>query len=456
MIDNKTEKHHPAELDLIQAGTEVCSKIQQAGFQAFFVGGAVRNHLIQQPIHEIDIASDIQPHQISTLFPNIKFVGAKFGVSIITHNDIPFEVATFRKDGKYADNRRPESIEYGTLEDDAFRRDFTINAIYQNPVTKEIIDLTGGREDLKNKILRCVGNPDERLEEDSLRLLRAIRFASQFDLGFDQTTFDAIKKNGFKILNIAAERVRDEITRMLMGENPAQAVRYLYITGLLKHILPEIHVLHGLQQPAQYHAEGDVFTHSLLALQYLEPKTPLNVWATLLHDIGKSQTQKVENDKISFHNHENVGSEIAKNVLDRLRFPNHEYEIIVQAVRHHMHMHLLKDMRKSKVRKLLALPSLEVILDVNEADCKASGKKPEAREFIKEFVKEIGGTTHDLSLPKPLVNGHDLIALGMKPGIQLGRILKRIHDDQLDQIFGTKEEGIQLARHLIQMYEMNQ
>lgn len=434
---------------LINAATTICKKIADNGGRALFVGGCVRDQIVGHDIKDIDIATDLHPNKVKILFPGSKLVGESFGVVIVRQGKIDFEVTTFRKDGQYIDLRRPESVEFGTMQDDILRRDFTINAIYKDPVSNEIIDLVGGRDDLQNKILRCVGKPEERFQEDALRLLRAVRFAARLGLSFDPDTRKAIIKYAENIKKIAPERIKDEITKMIVHKNGSLAIKMMFDLGLLEIVLPEVYFLIGVKQPEEWHPEGDCFIHTQKSLAALDNRNPITAWAILLHDIGKALTYTIQDGKIHFNGHDEVGVKIATEILHQFRFSNEDSELILRSIGNHMRFHKIKDMRQSKVRRLLGIPGIENDLAVHKADCKGSIKDMSTVVFAEAEIKRFKESPERAILPKPYVNGHDLMELGMSPGPELGSVLRKIHDAQLDDAVISREEALKLAAILV-------
>jgi poly(A) polymerase len=423
-----------------QAALEIVWRLGEAGFRAYWVGGCVRNRLLGLPAEDIDIATDSRPDQVEEVFDRVRHVGAKFGVCLVSLYGVQTEVATFRTEGPYLDHRRPESVAFAGPEEDARRRDFTINALFFDPIEDRVIDYVGGRKDLEARVVRCVGNPDQRIEEDALRILRGIRFAARLKFEIEKRTFAALGRHARDLEHISAERIRDELVRMLTGPHPARALDLMDAAGALEVILPEVADMRGVAQPPQYHPEGDVWTHTKAALDALENPSPVLAMATLLHDVGKPPTYEEAPDRIRFHNHDDVGAEIAERVCRRLRFSNEEIEAIVSIVKRHMAFLNLQKMRPAKVARFLASPTIDDEIEMHRADCIASHGGLENYEFAREKLEE-ARTAHPEVLPPPLLTGDDLIKMGYKPGPVYSKILDAVEEQQLEGNLGSREEA---------------
>lgn len=427
-----------------QAATTVVARLREAGHTAYFVGGCVRDRLLALPVKDIDIASSARPEEVARLFEDVRFVGASFGVSLVRVEGFCFEVTTFRRDGRYLDHRHPESVSYGTIEDDAARRDFTVNALYHDPLEDQTIDLVGGVEDLNAKVLRAVGEPTKRFREDALRLLRAIRFATRLGFEVEKQTWSALCDQAPTIQFVSAERQRDELTAMLSGPSPVRAIALLDRSNLLHWLLPEIEAMKGVEQGKQYHPEGDVFVHTCLVLEKLEPRTPETAWAALLHDVGKPPTADTSRGKFTFYDHDKVGATMAVEILSRLRFSNDFIEHVSDVVRRHMMFKNITDMRQSTLRRFLAAPTIETDLAVHRADCLGSHGMLSNWEYANSAIKKLGEQSTP-KLPDPLLRGDDLLAMGMKPGPALGDLLREAMDLQLEGEFADREHALAWA-----------
>ncbi len=421
--------------------------LRNGGFEAFFAGGWVRDRVMGAPSpSDIDIATSAAPDDIRRLFGRTVGVGEQFGVMIVLEGGIPFEVATFRADVGIGDGRHPESVVYTDAENDALRRDFTINGMFYDPVTDEVIDYVGGRDGINARIIKAIGDPEQRVREDYLRMLRAVRFAVRFNFSIEERTLNAIRENAHRINAISPERVYAEMCKMLVGPNPHTGMELLRDTDLLKHILPEAENLCGVEQPAQFHPEGDVFVHTVKALSLMpeNPSLPL-AWATLLHDIGKPAT-KTFTDRIRFNNHNVVGAKMSVNVLKRLRAPNALTDAVAAMVENHMNFINVSKMRLSTLKKFLSRETIRDELELHRMDCSASHGDLENYRFVKE---KLSGFKAEQIKPKPFVTGRDLIELGLTPGPIFGRILDAVYDLQLEEKVASREEALAALRGMI-------
>lgn len=421
----------------------VIATLRSSGFQALLVGGCVRDLLLKASPKDWDVATDATPAQILPLFPAANLVGAKFGVVLIREQDAVVEVATFRSDGAYQDGRRPDTVHFEpTPLADALRRDFTVNALFLDTDSGEVIDLVNGRLDLESGIIRAIGFPDERFCEDHLRLLRAVRFAARLGFRIEPATWQAITHLAPEVLTVAPERMRDELTRILTEGGARRGFELLDSSGLLRLLLPEVAAMHGVEQPPEYHPEGDVWVHTLLLLEKLDKPTPTLAWAALLHDVGKPPTFRVA-ERIRFDGHAEVGREIAHNILSRLRFPGDQADQIERLVANHMKFKDVTAMRESTLKRFVRQPAFDEHLELHRLDTLSSNGYTEAYNFVTRRLTEL---THDELRPVPLLNGHDLIAMGYQPGPQFARILAAVEDAQLDGAILSKEDAIRFVR----------
>ena len=437
--------------------TSVVQTLRQRGFQAYLVGGCVRDLLLEREPKDYDVATDATPEQVMRIFPETYAVGVQFGVVLVPVPDaaelsggVPpksqaVEVATFRSDIGYSDGRHPDEVRFSRdPREDVARRDFTINGMLLDPVTGEVLDFVGGRDDLKAGIIRTIGDPERRFTEDKLRLLRAIRFAARFEYTIEPPTSAAIRKLASQIEVVSRERVRDELTRMLTEGHARRAFLLLDESGLLPHVLPEISVMHGVQQPPQFHPEGDVFVHTLLLLENLPRPCPMTLaWGALLHDVGKPATFRVAPDRIRFDNHVEVGVKMAEEICRRLRFSNHETEQILSLVDNHMRFGDTTRMKESTLKKFLRLPRFDEHMALHRADCLASHRNLATYEFIRQKREEIPPET---IRPRPLVNGEDLIAQGHAPGPKFREILNAVEDAQLEGRLPSRDAALEFVR----------
>jgi poly(A) polymerase len=416
---------------------EIVSRLNAAGFQAFWVGGCVRDFLLGREPQDFDIATDAKPEQVEKLFKRTIAVGRKFGVMIVVEGGHQFQVATFRAEADYQDGRRPEKIIFANAESDASRRDFTVNGLFYDPLTKKTHDWVGGEKDLRAKIIRTIGKPEERFGEDHLRLLRAVRFAAQLNFKIEPKTFAAVKKLAPKIKLISAERIRDELLKLFSPPHAARGLALLRESGLLEHILPELAATINCEQSPDFHPEGSVFNHICLMLEKLPPDAnELLPWAVLLHDIAKPVTAEkdLQTGAIHFYGHEKIGAEMARAILNRLRFPKKQIDEIVACVLHHMQFKDVKEMRKSTLRRLLLRETFPLELELHRLDCLGSSGDLEIYDFLFEQAEELKKKP---AIRPPLLTGKDLIALGMKPGKEMGALLHEIREKQLQDELKT-------------------
>jgi len=422
------------------AAEAVVRSLREAGHAAYFAGGCVRDLLMGRPPEDYDIATDAPPDKVLSLFPGSVAVGAAFGVVRVKAGADEFEVATFRADGPTADGRRPVSVRFCSAEEDVRRRDFTVNGMLYDPLDDRVLDWVGGRRDIACKVIRTIGDPRERFAEDRLRMLRAVRFASDLDFAIESDTYEAIRAAAERLTQISAERIRDELFKILTlpGARPARGVRLLLDTGLLEAILPEVARMAGVEQPARFHPEGDVFEHTCLMLETLRRRSPELALAVLLHDVGKPLTQTFE-ERIRFDEHDRVGAEVARDICARLRLSKNQTDNVVALVSQHMRIASARSMRPAKLKRLLADPRFEDHLELHRADCLASHAKLDVYEFL--LRKRAEWSAQEIS-PPPLVNGKDLIALGLQPGPLFSRILQDVRDRQLDGELRTRDEAL--------------
>lgn len=428
---------------------KIVRRLQDAGFFAFWVGGCVRDVLLGREPGDYDVATSALPEQIEKLFKRTIPVGRKFGVMIVAEGRQQFQVATFRAEADYQDGRHPERVSFGDAQADALRRDFTVNGLFYDPVGRKLHDWVGGEADLRVKIIRTIGAPAERFAEDHLRLLRAVRFAAQLDFEIEPETFAAIQIQASKIKVISSERVRDELLKLFRPPHASRGLELLRRSGLLAEVLPEISATITCEQSPDYHPEGSVFNHLLLMLQHLPPDAhPSLPWAVLFHDVAKPVTASTnpQSGSIHFYEHERIGAEMAREILDRLRFPRKQIEEIVKAVRCHMQFKDAMQMRKSTLRRMLMRPTFPLELELHRLDCAGSHGRMEAYEFLVEKAAELG---RQPEIVPPLLTGDDLMALGMKPGPPLGALLRELREKQLQDELKTPDEARAWAKQLL-------
>ncbi len=432
-------------LPMEKTAREITKRLREEGHIAYFAGGCVRDIVRDETPKDFDIATDAKPEIVQKLFPRTYAVGAHFGVIIVLENGFQFEVATFRSDEAYIDGRHPSAVHFSSPEEDAKRRDFTINGMFYDPVAEKVIDFVGGRADIDAKLVRAIGDPAQRFAEDRLRMLRAVRFATVLDYTIDTHTWDALVANATSINEISAERIRDELVRIFLSPNRTRGWDLLDSSGLMRAILPELDRMKGVLQPEQFHPEGDVFQHTRLMLQFLPEKVsvPL-VFAVLLHDVAKPVTATVdETGRIRFSGHDRAGAQMAEEIMRRLRFSGAETEATVEMVRQHMVFKDVPKMREAKLKRFMARPTFDDELELHRVDCQGSHRMLDNYEFLLRKREEFA---NEPIIPPPLVRGTDLIALGLKPGPKFGEILEAVETRQLEGDLRTREEALEWVK----------
>lgn len=466
--------------------------LREHGHQAYLVGGCVRDLLLGREPADYDITTDATPKEVMRIFPQTYAVGAQFGVVLIplpeqrpdvsqknpanpsvipseaetSPSEVPaqsrdllfagaipgpstkantIEVATFRSDIGYSDGRHPDQVRFSkSPEEDVRRRDFTINGLLLDPISNEVLDFVGGRRDLEAKIIRTIGDPAQRFAEDRLRMLRAVRFAARFDYTIDPQTLRAIQQFAPQIHQVSRERVRDEFTKMLTEGHARQAFLLLSQSGLLKKVLPEIEKMKGVEQPPQFHPEGDVFIHTLLLLEKLpQPCPPTLAWGALLHDVGKPPTFRVAPDRIRFDGHVEVGVKMAEEICRRLRFSNDDTEQVLALVNNHMRFANVQQMKDSTFKKFVRMPKFDEHLALHRIDCLSSHGDLTPYNFTRE---KIAFMPPEAVHPAPLIRGEDLIAAGYPPGPRFKEILTAVEDAQLEGRLTDSQEAMQFVR----------
>jgi poly(A) polymerase len=427
--------------DMESAARRIAERLRAAGHTAYFAGGCVRDLLRGQVPKDFDIATDARPEVVQRMFPRTYAVGAHFGVIVVLEDDFQFEVATFRSDGAYLDGRRPVEVHFATAEEDAARRDFTINGMFFDPEKNAVIDFVRGREDLERKLIRAIGDPAQRFAEDRLRMLRAIRFATVLGFEIDPTTWEAIVASASSITQISAERIRDELVKIFLSANRARGWDLLDASGLTRAVLPEMEPMKGCEQPPQFHPEGDVFRHTRIMLEMLPPEASLPlVFSVLFHDVAKPPTATVDEEgRIRFNGHDRVGAEMTEQIMERLRFSRAEIDATVEAVRQHMVFKDVPNMRVAKLKRFMARPTFEDELELHRVDCSSSHAMLDNYEFLLKKKEEFA---NEPIIPPPLVRGDDLIALGMKPGPKFGEILEAVETRQLEGALKDREQAL--------------
>ncbi len=427
---------------------EICEKLQKSGFEAVLAGGCVRDHLMGRVAKDFDVATNALPDQIEKIFPRTVRVGEAFNVIlVISHheeNPLRVEVATFRKDIGIADGRHPQRVEIATAREDVERRDFTINGMLFDPISEELFDWVGGQKDLAAKVIRSIGDPALRIDEDHLRMMRAIRFASRFDFEMDLKLKATIQQKAQLIKKISPERILDEMTKMLTGKNADRAMNELADVGILREILPEALEMKGCLQPAEYHPEGDVWVHTLLLLKQCEGASAELAWGCLLHDIGKPPTFSHEPpDRIRFNNHQNVGADMARAILKRLHASNSLTDVVCELTRDHLKFKDVPQMRPSTLKRFLRNPHFDLHLKMHYIDCMASHQNLTLYKLCEQKLKEL---PPEVLKPAALISGDDLIAEGFKPGPVFKMILEAVETEQLEGRLISKENALAFVR----------
>jgi len=426
---------------LRQAAQSVARRLAGAGHQALFAGGCVRDALLGLEPADYDIATSARPEEILALFPRSDEVGAHFGVIIVREQDYQFQVATFRSDGAYIDGRHPESVTFTSAEEDARRRDFTINGLFEDPFSGDIIDHVEGRRDLEAGILRAIGIPRERFTEDALRLLRALRFAVHTGFEIHSATWDALCADAALIRQVSPERVRDEFSKIMTHSSRRMGIELLVDSGLMEFVIPEFLDLRGCEQPPQFHPEGDVYVHTLMMLELLGDNSSLELaLSVLLHDIAKPPTFSIdETGRIRNSGHDRVGARMSEDILRRLRYSNQVIENVCSMVGNHMNFMNVQHMRTAKLKRFMARPTYEEELELHRVDCTSSHGMLDNIEFLNSKTEEFAS---EPLIPPSLVTGHDLIALGLEPGPHFGEILDYLQTEQLEGRITNRESAL--------------
>lgn len=429
---------------IFAAAEKAVTILHKAGYKAYFVGGAVRDLLLGRTPDDVDVTTSARPEAVQALFERAIPVGAAFGIVTAVIDGIPVEIATFRAERGYSDGRRPDHVIYTDDEVlDVTRRDFTVNGLLLDPATKKIVDCVGGLDDLHAGVLRTIGDPVVRFGEDHLRILRFVRFAARLGFTPDPTSMSAAAAAAEKLRLIAAERIRAELEKILTGPFPAEGFEMLAELGILKAVLPEVDAMRGVEQPKQFHPEGDVFVHTMLLLRHAAWRTPVLMWSALLHDVGKPVTQTFKDGIPHFYGHEALGADMAADILARLRLPSAMTESIVAAIRNHMRFASVHLMKKAKWMRMIADPNFPVELELHRLDCIA------CHGLLENYVLMLDRMAEYAKLPaprKPFLNGNDIIALGVKPGAVFSRILAEAEDLRLEGELKSREQALDWLR----------
>ncbi len=425
----------------------ICDELIRIGFHALLAGGCVRDLLLGREPADYDVATNATPEEVMSLFPESVAVGAQFGVILVPRDGHKVEVATFRSDVGYSDGRHPDAVVYAkTAEQDVQRRDFTINGLLMRHDTNEILDFVGGRADLQAGTIRAIGQADQRFIEDKLRMLRAVRFAARFGFEIEKETFRAIRNHANNITQVSAERVRDELTKMLTEGAAGNAFRLLDQTQLLQNVLPEVAAMRGIEQPPQYHPEGDVWVHTCMMLDGIPPGSSATfAWGVLLHDVGKPPTFRSATetgDRIRFDGHVEVGIRMGEEICRRLKMSNDDAEQILALVANHMRFKDAEQMRASTLKRFVRLPRFEEHMALHKLDCLSSHGNLDTYEYVCDFLAQ---TPPEQVHPPRLLTGDDLVYMGYRPGPRFSEILNAIEDAQLEGVISTREEALQFV-----------
>src|SRR5438874_11190634 len=426
-----------------EMANSICDTLRRNRYQALLVGGCVRDLLLGREPADYDVTTDAAPEEVVKLFSESVAVGAQFGVILIPRDGLKVEVATFRSDIGYSDGRHPDSVVYSKMpQEDVQRRDFTINGLRMRHDTGEVLDYVGGQGDLKAHVIRAIGEPDRRFTEDKLRMMRAVRFAARFGFEIETETFRAIRRHVAEIPQVSPERLRDELTKMLTEGAARQAFELLDETWLLQQVLPEIGAMKGVEQPPQYHPEGDVWIHTRMMLEGLpQNASPTLAWGVLLHDVGKPptfQSAAETGDRIRFNHHVDVGVRMAEEICRRLRFSNDEIAQIAALVANHMRFGHVGSMRKATLKRFVRLPNFDEHLELHRLDCLSSHGQLDSYRFVERFLDD---TPPEQVRPPPLLTGADLLAMVYRPGPRFAQILRGVEDAQLEGQIRTEEEA---------------
>lgn len=429
--------------------TRILHTLNNAGHSAYQVGGSVRDSLLRREPKDIEVATSATPEEVMALFPRSDFVGAHFGVVLVKDGDEQIEVATYRIDGPYTDSRHPRGVTFTrSIEEDVKRRDFTINAFAMS--TDGVVhDYVGGLPDLKAKLIRTVGHPYERFEEDALRMLRAVRLACQLGFTIEATTFEAIKAYAWRVKHISAERVRDELNKILTSGRAAYGLRLLFASNLLVYTIPEAVHMHGCEQNSLHHPEGDVMTHVCGLLVKLPKDCSITLaLAALLHDIAKPITQEfAEKDgQPTFHDHEHVGVGVAEKIMQRLKYPNEQIEIVKQLVDQHMLFRVVEEMRRGKLYRFLRQPIFAELLELHKLDALSGSGNLKHAQYVEHILSQV--PPEKINPPK-LLTGKNLIAIGLKPGPQFKTILEAVEEAQLEGQVTTHSQAMEFVANFL-------
>jgi len=437
---------------LYSKAIRIVNTLKQSGHTVFFVGGCIRDVLLGKIPNEIDLTTSATPDEIQKLFDKVHLVGARFGVCVVNMDGSDFEVSTFRKDSSYQDGRRPEYVTFSDPEEDALRRDFTINALFWEPIESKLYDYVDGLTDLHDGIIRAVGDPVERFQEDRLRIIRCARFLSQFNFSIHKDTYEAMYKIQDPLKGISFERLRDEIEKILMTQRPSVAITVLSELNVLNNIMPELCAMKDVPQPPEFHPEGDVWVHTMLCLDIaakeFNERDNILMWAVLLHDVGKPKTitmPKDNADRIRFNGHDVEGEKMSRQILSRLKLSKKEIDAVCYMVKNHIRLGKADEMRKGRLKLMMAKNVFENELRLCYADIMASHKNLSIYEFLK---KEYDEFQKECRLPKAIVDGDFLISLGLTPSPVFNKIIKKAYEAQLEGSFKDAEGAKKFVKRL--------
>jgi len=432
---------------------QIIKTLRTNGFYALWAGGCVRDMLLGKKPKDFDIATDAKPDQVESLFENTKPVGKAFGVILVKSDGHEFEIASFRDESDYLDGRRPSKIEFASDYEDAIRRDFTINGMFYDPIEDQIIDHVGGQKDLDLKLIKFIGSCEQRILEDHLRILRAVRFKNTLDFQYHPETYKALKKHAHLITKISNERIQDELNKMLRCKNRINAINDLEDLGLLDLILPEIQALKGVAQPHQYHKEGDVYSHTMLALKKMPEGLPLSYyWAVLFHDSGKPETYSENKERITFYNHANVSAEIVNKRLNELKFSNNFIKHVEFLCKYHMNLFQILDMSYKNQVKWFLKPWFLDLLEIHKYD--TLGTSPSDTSMYEKIkvlyhktVSELDSKLENGKLIK-LASGKDIMQiLNLKPSPKIAEILEELEDLQIENKITTRSKALEFIKN---------
>jgi poly(A) polymerase len=430
----------------------IFTTLRQNGYQAYLVGGCVRDLLMGRDPSDYDISTDARPERVQELFPRSLTVGAKFGVILVVDDGAEVEVATFRSDVGYSDGRHPDHVVYAdSAKQDVRRRDFTINGLLMDPATREVLDFVDGRADLRAGIVRAIGDPRARFAEDKLRMMRAVRFAARFGFQIEPETLAAAQKLAPQVTQVSPERIREELAKLLTEGAARRGFELLEETGLLAVVLPDVAGMKGVEQPPQFHPEGDVWIHTRMMLEKLPPNcSPTLAWGVLLHDVGKPPTFSPATGpgtRIRFDGHVEVGARMAERICRELRFSNDDTKQIETLVANHLRFKDVRQMRQATLKRFVRLPRFEEHLELHRLDCLASHRNLEAYDFVQQFL---ASTPPEEVRPPRLLTGDDLKGMGILPGPRYKEILLAVEEAQLDGRFSDRESALEFARSICQ------